>query len=151
MVVRAPPREQTVDLVGAVPTHSTGGGLCYRQPGRGELSPAVGACAEGLPPGPTLQRFLGELPEGLAGRSTSSGGYEHRAYQPSGALELHFAPAPGTFRKKDAFVFEERGHARDLLGPVLTRLQSALLKQHEVNHYRGWYGKFIGDPPAKAP
>ena len=84
-----------------------------------------------------LQRLLlGELAEGLTGGSASAGRQERWTNQPRGAaMELHAAPASGAFRKEDAFVFEERGHARDLLGPVLARLQPALLKQHEVSHY----------------
>jgi hypothetical protein len=135
VVIRAPAHEQAVDLVGPVPAHPPGSSLRHRQPWRGDLPLVVGARAQGLAPRATLQRFLGELPEGLAGGPASAARQEQRANQPRGALELHPAPASGTFREEDAFVFQERGDARDLLSPVLARLQSSLLKQHTVSHY----------------
>src|SRR3954453_7878968 len=96
---------------------------------------ATRAHLRSLPRWTTLQRFLGELPEGFAGGSASSGRQEQRPNQSPGALELHLAPAPRAFCEEDAFVFKERGDARDLLGCVLARIQSPLLKQHKVSHY----------------
>jgi hypothetical protein len=54
VVVRASAHEQTVGLVGAVPTHPPSSSLRHRQPGRGDLPLVVGARAEGLPPRATL-------------------------------------------------------------------------------------------------
>src|SRR3954451_13649864 len=80
---------------------------------------------------------LGELAESAGGIWAPAGGQKQWANQPRGALELHPAPAPGTFCEEDALVFEERGDARDLPDSILARLQSALLKQHRLIHYQG--------------
>jgi hypothetical protein len=93
-----------------------------------------------LPQGSVLQRLLGELAEALTGGSTPAGGQEQWTNQPRGAVELYTATGPGTIREEDALVLQERDDARDLPGFVLARLQSALLKQHKVSHYRNPLG-----------